>query len=198
VLSLRILSRGFEWNINELLVAFLGDDFEGFSNDSPEDGQTIMYLNVPPVMDVRTSQIRVLVNDVVLQYRLAGEPQWEASVDLDIIIEPRVEDGAINFYLTQIPENTHFHVMRDNPGNLGIFDHSTLVNDILDGLPEMLGRSSGDPLIAFSLEAFAPAVEFKDISSPISVSAGEGYLYIDMATSNIDLSQAELWEKRCE
>jgi len=193
-----ILDKGVEWDMNELLIAVLGEDFEGFNSGSTEGEETVLRLSVPPVIDVRFSQIRVLLSDVILQYRIDGEPQWEASIDLDMIVEARAENSVLGFYLTQIPQNSHFHIMRDNPGNLGIFDHSTLVNDVFDGLPEMLGLSPDDPLISIGLDAFSPTVVFEDVLSPLSVGAGGGYLYIDMAISSLDLEGFFMSEKRCE
>ncbi len=182
-----LLDQGVQWDVYEVLVALLGEDFDGFNPERSQDGQTILRLSVPPVIDVRTAQIRVLVNDVILQYLISGEPQWEVSVDLDLVVEPRVEGGKLNFYLTQIPQNNHFHVMRDNPGNLGIFDHSSLVSDVLESLPQMLGGEQGDPLISFDLDAFGPEVVFEDIDTPLEVSAGGGYLYFGGAVSRLDL-----------
>ena len=193
-----VLNQGVEWDVNELLVALLGEDFEGFNSGSTEGEVTVLRLSVPPVVDVRASQIRVLFNDVILQYRIDGEPQWEASIDLDMIVEVRAENSVLGFYLTQIPQNTHFHIMRDNPGNLGIFDHSTLVNDIIDGLPEILGLSEDDPIISIGLDAFSPFIVFEDVLSPVTVRAGGGYLYIDMALSSLDLEGFFMSEKRCE
>ena len=193
-----VLNQSLEWDVSELLVALMGKDFAGFSPGGLKGEETILRLSVPPVVDVRASQIRLLFNDVILEYRIDEEPQWEASIDLDMIVEPRVENAVIGFYLTQVSQNTHFHIMRDNPGNLGIFDHSTLVNDVIDGLPEILGVSPDDPPISLGLDAFSPTAEFKDVASPLAVSAGGGYLYIDMAVKSLDLGGFFTGEKRCD
>ncbi|MBN2298031.1 MAG: hypothetical protein JXM72_05530, partial [Deltaproteobacteria bacterium] len=193
-----VFTEDHQWNVNELLVDLLGEDFEGFSSDTSADKKTIMRLSVPPVIDLRASQMRICINDMILQYMIKDIPQWEASVDIDIIVEPRVNTNSIDIYLTPIEQNCHFHIMRDNPGNLGIFDHSSLVSDVFEAVPDMVGGSSDDPSITIDIDLFSPAIVFSKTDSPLSISSGNGYLYLNMDVSNLDLSQMSAWEKRCE
>jgi len=78
--------------------------------------------------------------------------------------------------------------MKDNLGNLGIFDHSNLVNDIIGRLPIILGNSPGGPIFTISLKTFEPLLVLNSLENPINVSAGQGYLYIDMNALDVDLS----------
>ncbi|MGC9325347.1 MAG: hypothetical protein ACP5G0_11430 [Desulfomonilia bacterium] len=183
-----LVSDGFEWDVNEVFAAIMGEDFEGFLSNGSEDEETILLFSVPPVLDVRSSRIRIVADDLILLYRLEGEPQWEASLDLDLILEVRTNGNQLDFYVSTVPENCHFHVMRDNPGNLGVFDHSNLVNDIFTDLPEMLGGSPDGPVFSIALDSLEPIIVLKDVDDPVRVTSGEGYLYVDGAVEELDLS----------
>ena len=184
----QLFTSGFEWNIYEILNPILGKDFPGFDNNQSDTQETIMRFSVPPVLDLRSSQIRMEVDDIILEYRLNGQAQWQASVDLDIILDVHVENNELAFYISPTPDKCYFHVMKDNLGKLGIFDHSTLVNDLIGQLPTMLGKSPGDPVFTMSLDGFNPFLVFNSIGNPITVSAGGGYLYIDIDALDVDLS----------
>jgi hypothetical protein len=183
-----ILKNGFEWDAYEIVSSLLGKDFPGFNKGESTGEETIIRLSVPPVLDLRSSRIRMELDDILVQYRLNGEAQWEASVDLDLILEAHVVNGELRIYLSSVPENCHFHIMKDNRGNLGVFDHSNLVNTIVEGLPVMLGKSPGDPVLTVSLDDLDPIVSLDRISNPLLISAGGGYLYIDAAVLDFDLS----------
>jgi len=182
------LGQDLEWDVYEMLSALLGEDFAGFTPDRTEGEETIMRLSVPPVLDVRGPRIRMELDDVLIQYRLDGAPQWEASVDLDLILDVRAVDGELEIFLNPVPENCHFHVMRDNKGNLGVFDHSDLVTNIVDRLPQMLGNSPGGPVFTVGLDRFEPTLVLEAVDEPIAVSAGGGYLYLDAAVLDLDLA----------
>jgi hypothetical protein len=62
------------------------------------------------------------------------------------------------------------------------------VNDIIDQLPVMLGNSPGGPVFTVSLNAFNPLIVFNSLGNPITVSAGDGFLYIDINALDVDLS----------
>jgi hypothetical protein len=183
-----LFTRAFEWDIYEMLGPILGSNFEGFNNDSSDKQETIMRFSVPPVFDLRASQIRIQADDVFLEYRLNGEPQWEASIDLDFILDARVVNNELAFFISPHTEKCHFHIMKDNLGNLGIFDHSNLVNDIIGQLPILLGNSPGGPIFTISLRTFEPLLVLNSLENPINISAGDGYLYIDMNALDVDLS----------
>jgi hypothetical protein len=140
------------------------------------------------VLALSPSQIRIQVDDVFLEYRLNGEPQWEASIDLDIILDAQVVNNELAFFISPNTEKCHFHIMKDNLGNLGIFDHSNLVNDIISQLPIILGNSPGGPIFTISLKTFEPFLVLNSLENPINVSAGDGYLYIDMNALDVDFS----------
>ena len=184
----QLFTSGFQWNIYQILSPILGIDFPGFINNQSDTQQTIMSLSVPPVLDLRSSQVRMEVDGINLEYRLNGQPQWQASVDLDLIFDVKVENNELAFYISSIPENCHFHVMRDNTGKLGIFDHSNLVNDIINQLPTMLGNSPGGPVFTIGLDSFKSLIVFNSLGNPITVSAGAGYLYIDIDALDVDFS----------
>jgi hypothetical protein len=183
----QVLGDCFEWNIDDVLRMLLGKDFAGFLPDESAGEETIMRLSVPPVLDLRSSQIRMVVDDVIIQYRLDGEPQWEASVDLDLILDPKIENGELAFYLQSVPEYCHFHIMRDNKGNLGVFDHSNLVNDVVEQLPELLGGTEGGPIFAIGLDELDPLHILDVINNPLAVYVKEGYLCVDVAALNFNL-----------
>ena len=147
-----------------------------------------MSFSVPPVLDLRSSQVRMEVDGINLEYLLNGQPQWQASVDLDLIFDMKVENNELAFYISSIPENCHFLVMKDNTGKLGVFDHSTLVNDIIGQLPTMLGNSPGGPVFTIGLDSFKSLIVFNSLGNPITVSAGAGYLYIDIDALDVDFS----------
>jgi hypothetical protein len=186
----QLFTRGFEWDIYEILSPILGSDFAGFNkNKNKSDKQeTIMRFSVPPVFDLRSSQIRMQVDDVFLEYRLNGEPQWEASIDIDLLIDVRVVDQGLAIFISPNTEKCHFHIMKDNVGNLGLFDHSNLVNDIIVQLPVMLGDSLGGPTFTMGLKTFEPLFILNSLDNPMHVSAENGYLYIDMNALDVDLS----------
>ncbi len=184
----QLFTSGFQWNTYQILSPILGKDFPGFINNQSDTQETIMSFSVPPILDLRSSQVRMEVDGIILEYRLNGQPQWQASVDLDLTFDIRVINNELAFYISSMPKNCHFHVMRDNIGKLGIFDHSNLVNDIIDQLPVMLGNSPGGPVFTVSLDAFNPLIVFNSLGNPITVSSGGGYLYIDINALDVDLS----------
>jgi hypothetical protein len=184
----QLFTSGFQWNIYQILSPVLGKDFPGFINNQSDTQETIMSFSVPPVLDLRSSQVRMEVDGINLEYLLNGQPQWQASVDLDLIFDVKVENNELEFYISSIPGNCHFLVMKDNTGKLGIFDHSNLVNDIIDQLPVMLGNSPGGPVFTVSLNAFNPLIVFNSLGNPITVSAGDGFLYLDINALDVDLS----------
>ena len=184
----QFFTREFEWDIYEILSPILGGDFAGFNENKSDKQETIMRFSVPPVLALSPSQIRIQVDDVFLEYRLNGEPQWEASIDLDIILDAQVVNNELAFFISPNTEKCHFHIMKDNLGNLGIFDHSNLVNDIISQLPIILGNSPGGPIFTISLKTFEPFLVLNSLENPINVSAGDGYLYIDMNALDVDFS----------
>ena len=184
----QLFTSGFQWNIYQILSPILGQDFPGFMNNQSDTQETIMSFSVPPVLDLRSSQVRMEVDGINLEYLLNGQPQWQASVDLDLIFDVKVENNELAFSISSIPENCHFLVMKDNTGKLGVFDHSDLVNDIINQLPTMLGKSPGDPVFTMSLDGFKPFLALNTMGNPITVSAGGGYLYIDIDALDVDLS----------
>jgi hypothetical protein len=184
----QLFTRGFEWDIYEILTPILGSDFAGFNKNSSDKQETIMRFSVPPVLALSPSQIRIQADDVFLEYRLNDEPQWEASIDLDFILDVRVVNNELAFFIIPNTEKCRFHIMKDNFGNLGIFDHSNLVNDIIIQLPVILGNSTGGPIFTCGLKAFEPLVVLNSLDNPINISAGDGYLYIDMNALDVDLS----------
>jgi len=180
----KLFENGFEWNGYEMIRALLGSGFIGFSNTPGEE--TIVRLSVPPVFDFSTPQVRMMVDDVILQNRKDGVPQWEVSLDLDLILDVRVDGEAICFYISSVPENCHFHVMKDNTGKLGVFDHSNIVNSIIEELPEMLGKNLGDPVLSVNIDDLKPVLYFDD-KAPLVISSGGGFLYLDAALKDVDL-----------
>lgn len=180
----QLFANGFEWDGYEMVRALLGTGFIGFSNSPGEE--TIVRLNVPPVFDLNSSRMRMMVDDVILQNRKDGVPQWEISLDLDLIFDVRVEGGEIRLYVGSIPENCHFHVMKDNTGKLGVFDHSNMINSIIEELPEMLGKNPGDPVLSINIDDLKPVLYF-DERAPLVISSGGGLLSIDAALKDIDL-----------
>jgi hypothetical protein len=180
----QLFHSGFEWDGYEIIHALLGTGFTGFSNTPGEE--TIVRLSVPPVFDFSSTRMRMMVDDVVLQNRKGGIPQWEISLDLDLFFDVRVEGGAICLYVSSVSENCHFHVMKDNTGKLGVLDHSNTVNSIVEALPEMLGRNPGDPVLSIDIEGLKPVLYFDD-EAPLIISSGEGWLYLDAALRDIDL-----------
>jgi len=187
-----------EWDVYKLAAMLLREDFPGFKQGRSSTEQTVMSLSVPPVIDLRDSRIRLELPDIVLQYRTGGAPQWEASLDLCLIIAPSSDGRRLDIDLSSVPGKNHFHLMKDNPGNLGIFDHSSLADDILDSLPSLMGGSADAPFLSFDLDAWEPALVFEDRDEPMSVSAGGGYLYLDMAVSGLDIFSYEIGQDRAQ
>ena len=148
-----------------------------------------MRLSVPPAVDVRDSRIRLSIPDIVFQYRTSGGPQWEASVDVCLTVTPAAYWNRLDIDLSCVSGKNRFHVMRDNPGNLGIFDHSSLVEDVLGGLPRLLGGSPGSAFLSLGLDSWEPSLVFEDRDEPVLISAGGGYLFVDMAVGGIDILQ---------
>lgn len=178
-----------EWDVYELLMKLLGEDFPGFKKERSAAEQTVMRLSVPPAVDIRDSRIRIVMPDIVFQYRISDKPQWEASVDVCLIIAPSARGHRLDIDLSRVPGKNNFHVMRDNPGNLGIFDHSSLADDVLGSLPRLLGGSPGAAFLSLGLDSWEPSLIFEDRDEPMAISAGGSYLYIDMAASGIDILQ---------
>jgi len=52
----------------------------------------------------------------------------------------------------------------------------------------MLGDSLGGPAFTMGLKTFEPLLVLNSLENPINVSAGQGYLYIDMNALDVDLS----------
>ncbi len=184
----RIFRPGFEWNVYEVLRPLLGEDFSGFQDEPKPGEETILTLSAPPVLDMRANRLRMEIDGVRILYRLDGKPVWEASLDLDLILDARVENGGLAFYLTTAPENCHFHIMKDNRGNLGVFDHSNLVNDVVERLPQLLGKQAGSPLFTVSLDALDSFLELDDTDTPLSVKASGGCLYVSASALAMDIT----------
>ena len=108
--------------------------------------------------------------------------------DLDLFLEIKVINNELAFFISPNTEKCHFHIMKDNVGNLGLFDHSNLVNDIIVKLPVILGGSLGGPTFTMGLKSFEPLFVLNSLENPIHISAGEGYLYIDMNALDVDFS----------
>ena len=187
-----------EWDVYELVTVLLGEDFPGFKQGRSTADRTVMSLSVPPVIDLRDSRIRLELPDIIFQYRTGGAPQWEASLDLCLIIAPSSDGRRLDIDLSSAPGKNHFHVIKDNPGNLGIFDHSSLADDILGSLPRLMGGSADAPFLSFDLDAWEPALAFEDRDEPMSASAGGGYLYLDMAVSGLDIFSYEIGQDRAQ
>lgn len=186
----KLFTKDFEWDIYELLNPILGQDFIGFDRDRNNEQKTIMRFSVPPVLDFRSSQIKIEVDDLLIEYRVNGTPQWAASVDLDLICDVRIINGdTLGIFIRSVPENCHFHIMRDNAGNLGLLDHSNLVNDIVDHLPQLIGGGANDPFFTIRLDSFKPFLVFDYlVDPPIAISAGNGCLYVDAEAMRMDFS----------
>ncbi|HQI81694.1 MAG TPA: hypothetical protein PLR71_09050, partial [Deltaproteobacteria bacterium] len=184
----RLTGQGFEWDVYEILRPILGNEFAGFEQERLEGEETILRLSVPPVLDLRSGRIRMQLDDVEIEYRLGEVPQWTASVDLDLIVTVQVEGGGLAFYLDAVPEQCHFHIMRDNAGKLALLDHSGLVNDIVQRLPEMLGEQAGGPLFTVSFSSMEGFLALEDVDAPVWIYADQGYLYVDAAVCDMDLT----------
>lgn len=178
-----------ERDVYELIKKLLGEDFPGFRREPSAGEQTVMRLSVPPAVDVRDSRIRLSIPDIVFQYRTSGGPQWEASVDVCLTVTPAAYWNRLDIDLSCVSGKNRFHVMRDNPGNLGIFDHSSLAEDVLGGLPRLLGGSPGSAFLSLGLDSWEPSLVFEDRDEPVLISAGGGYLFVDMAVGDIDILQ---------
>jgi hypothetical protein len=184
----QLTGQGFEWDVYEILRPILGNDFAGFEQERLDGEETILRLNVPPVLDLRSGRIRMQLDDVEIGYRLGEEPQWTASVDLDLIVTVQVEGEGLAFYLDAVPEQCHFHIMRDNAGQLALLDHSSLVSDIVQRLPEMLGEQAGGPLFTVSFNSMEGFLALDDVDAPVGIFADQGYLYVDAAVYDMDLT----------
>lgn len=183
-----VFEPGFEWDVYEILRPLLGEDFAGFQADRQEGEETILRLSVPPAFDFRANRIRMELDGVEIEYRLDGQARWEASLDLDLILTVRVAGDELEFYLDTAPEYSHFHIMKDDRGDLGVFDHSNLVNDVVEKLPELFGEDAGGPLFTVGLDSLDAFLALEDTADPVRVTAYQGYLYLDAAASGIDLS----------
>jgi hypothetical protein len=49
-----------------------------------------------------------------------------------------------------------------------------------------MGGPADAPFLSFDLDAWEPILEFEDRDEPVIVSAGGGYLYLDMAVSGLE------------
>lgn len=184
----RLMGQGFEWDVYEILRPILGNDFAGFEQERLAGEETILRLSVPPVLDLRSGRIRMQLDDVEIEYRLGEEPLWTASVDLDLILTARVEGEGLAFYLDAVPEQCHFHIMKDKAGKLALLDHSSLVSDIVQRLPEMLGDQAGGALFTVSFSSMEGFLALEDVDAPVGISADHGYLYVDAAVYDMDLT----------
>jgi hypothetical protein len=182
----RLTGQGFEWDVYEILRPILGNEFAGFEQERLDGEETILRLSVPPVLDLRSGRIRMQLDDVEIEYRLGEEPKWTASVDLDLIVTVQVEGEGLAFYLDAVPEHCHFHIMRDKEGKLALLDHSSLVNDIVQRLPEMLGEQAGGPLFTLSFSSMEEFLALEDVDAPVCIFADQGYLYVDAAVNDMD------------
>lgn len=185
----QVFEPGFEWDVYEMLRPLLGEDFAGFQADRQEGEETILRLSVPPAFDFRANRIRMELDGVEIEYRLDGQARWEASLDLDLILTVQAAGNELEFYLDTAPEYSHFHIMKDNRGDLGVFDHSNLVNDVVEKLPELFGNDGGGPLFTVGLDSLDAFLVLDDTADPVRVMAYQGYLYLDAAALEVDLSR---------
>ncbi len=184
----RLFTTGFEWDIHEMLLPLLSNDFKGTKAGTVYNQETILRFSAPPVFDLRSSEIRLQADDIFIEYRINGEPQWEASVDLDIVIEMRLVENELAFFVSPTGGKCNFHIMKDNIGNLGIFDHSDFVKDLIVQLPKMMGGSVGGSIFTIKLTSFEPLITLSRVESPMTITSESGYLYIDMNALDVDLS----------
>jgi len=184
----QLFKKGLEWDINEIVVPLLGNDFAGFDDTADGYKETVMRFNVPPVIDMRSSEIEIQVDDISIEYRINNEPQWEASVDLGMVMDVQLRDNELAFFVTPRIDKCNFHIMKDNIGNLGLFDHSSLVYDLIIQLPKMLGGEVGEPMATMNLSSLEPLITLNRLGNPIAVRAENGYLTINMDALDVDLS----------
>lgn len=183
----RLLGGGREWEVQDFLSMLMGDDFKKLIPEHKDGEKTIMYFPVPPIFDFRASQIRLLANDVIMEYMVNDEAQWKISLDIDMVVTLKMDGDNIDVYLDSIPYLCHFHVMRDNSGSIGLMDHSDVVEEIIDNLPKIMDKSSGDPIFSIDLKDLEPGIVLKDVTDPVEVSSGDGYLYLDMQVKSMDI-----------
>lgn len=184
----RLFAKGFEWDIHEMLLPLLSNDFKGTNAGTVSNQETILRFSVPPVFDLKSSEIRLQADDIFIEYRINGEPHWEASVDLDVVVEMRLVENELAFFVSPTAGRCNFHIMKDNVGNLGIFDHSNFVKDLIVQLPKMLGDSIGGPIFTIKLTSFEPLITLSRVERPMTITSEGGYLYIDMNALDVDLS----------
>jgi len=97
--------------------------------------------------DVGLSVIRLVANDMRLEFIEAGTPRAELSMDLtlNLNIDIHEEDGELflDLAIEPLADFSHIHVMKDDLG-LDIFDHSKFVTLIFSGLA---GGGQGDAMV---------------------------------------------------
>ncbi len=184
----RLLGGGREWEVEDFLSTLMGDDFKKLIPEQKVGEKTIMYFPVPPVFDLRASKVRLIADDVILEYMVNGVAQWRVSLDVDMVVDLKVNGDNIDVFLESIPSLCHFHVMRDNTGSLGLMDHSDVVEEMIDNIPKIIDKSPGDPIFSIDLKDLEPGIVLKDVTDPVEVSSRDGYLYLDIEVEDLDLS----------
>ncbi len=135
-------------------------------------------------MNLLSDDIRVVVSDLRLEYLEAGQPVWEISVDLSVVLGLYFynvgQDLMLDLDLIVQETHTHTHIMKTDIPKLGMYDHSYLIEGIVDTL---LG---GNTNIA-SLNLTELLGEYATLNAA-SVGCSRGYLYLDAAIGDLKLA----------
>lgn len=194
-------------NMSQFLAAFL----EGYLSfdaanlpiplaiPSSSNGKLHVTFNKAGVaFDFRLGTPLLILNDMRMEYLDASVPQWQMSLDMAftlavgthkaIATDPDTgqssEHSYLDIYLTQIPEWSHCHVMKDDLG-ISLFDHSAFAVLIVEALKAILPADNGaDLMFSIDMQTYGFSL------SAASATSSAGRCFLKMVTDDADLEKA--------
>jgi len=182
-------------------------DYSGNPGPAVEQKMNISFNKEGIAFDFRFGTPMLILNDVRMEYLENGAPKWQMSLDMtfaldvgthsatvkDPVTGKDVEQSFLDIYLTlEDPKDpkkqlAHCHVMKDNLG-IGIFDHSTFVDSLVEALGAMLPANNAADLMA--------SINMSDLGFMLRSAGAKtdaaGRCFLKMVTDSADLKKAGL------
>jgi len=142
--------------------------------------------------DVDPSVIRLVANDMRLEFIEADTPKAELSMDLtlELNIDIHEKDGELflDLAIEPLADLSHIHVMKDDLG-LDIFDHSRFVTLIFSGLA---GGGQGDAMVISIPLSDMGLIPRQGVAPGKVELDGNGNCFMGLALDSIDPSKLDI------
>ena len=197
-----------QYNLNHVLSKMMGgfkmeikDIQELMPMVGPEDPNNSLDLSmtvntggiaIDMKGDVDPSVIRLVANDMRLEFIEADTPKAELSMDLtlELNIDIHEKDGELflDLAIEPLADLSHIHVMKDDLG-LDIFDHSRFVTLIFSGLA---GGGQGDAMVISIPLSDMGLIPRQGVAPGKVELDGNGNCFMGLALDSIDPSKLDI------